>query len=231
VPTPTDRTTEPTALRVTLSTGAATGTVPSGPSVLRNAEGARLPTGPLFLLGGSPPVRGSYARRKAATAVPHDTSARPARTTATPIPDWHAEAIAREREQCRRLDAAIAELVAAAEPLWHRGDGYGGHVLGSLHGAIRAAGLPAQEWGKWPEVRKQFARRKAQLIAAIAQRDGYECEVCGSVADLQVDHKVPVALGGKNDLDNLHFLCRDCNAAKGTMTWAVFLADLMAEGD
>jgi hypothetical protein len=74
-------------------------------------------------------------------------------------------------------------------------------------------------------------RRKAQLIAAIAQRDGYECEVCGSVADLQVDHKVPVALGGKNDLDNLHFLCRDCNAAKGTMTWAVFLADLMAEGD
>jgi hypothetical protein len=46
VPTATDRTTEPTALRVTLSTGAATGTVPVGPSVLRNAEGARLPTGP-----------------------------------------------------------------------------------------------------------------------------------------------------------------------------------------
>jgi hypothetical protein len=162
--------------------------------------------------------------------MPQGTRTPSSRDRGTPTTDGYAEAIARERQQCQRLDAAITELVAAAAPLWHRGDGYGGHVLGSLHGAIRTAGLPAQEWGKWPEVRKQFARHKSQLIAAVTHRDGYECEACGSADDLQMDHKVPVALGGKNDLDNLHFLCRDCNAAKGTMTWAVFLADLMAEG-
>jgi 5-methylcytosine-specific restriction endonuclease McrA len=45
VPTPTDRTPEPTALRVTLSTDAATGTVPIGPSASENADGpGSLPT-------------------------------------------------------------------------------------------------------------------------------------------------------------------------------------------
>jgi hypothetical protein len=203
-------------------------TVRSGTSASRDAEGAgTLPT---------PDAFSRYARATASsvqtgrlvTAMPESTSRAPSRTTGTPTDYGYAEAIAREDEQCRRLDAAIAELVAAAAPLWHRGDGYGGHVMGSLHGAIRRAGLPVQEWGKWPEVRAQFARRKAQFVAALAQRDGYECEACGTSDDLQVDHKTPVALGGKNDLENLHFLCRTCNGAKGTMTWATFLADLMA---
>lgn len=38
-----------------------------------------------------------------------------------------------------------------------------------------------------------------------------ECQICGSLNNLQIDHILPVSLGGTNDLDNLRVLCRQCN--------------------
>jgi 5-methylcytosine-specific restriction endonuclease McrA len=48
------------------------------------------------------------------------------------------------------------------------------------------------------------------LRAAIFERDGYACEMCGSACDLTVDHIVPVARGGRDDSDNLRTLCGAC---------------------
>lgn len=49
----------------------------------------------------------------------------------------------------------------------------------------------------------------------------YQCQLCGRTAHedgvkLHVDHKVPKAKGGTNDLDNLWVLCKGCNLGKGT---------------
>lgn len=41
-------------------------------------------------------------------------------------------------------------------------------------------------------------------------------QICGSAADLEIDHIEPRARGGRDDLDNLQILCRTHNRKKGT---------------
>jgi hypothetical protein len=41
------------------------------------------------------------------------------------------------------------------------------------------------------------------------------CEHCGATSDLEVDHVVPISLGGSDDRDNLQCLCLMCNRRKG----------------
>ena len=50
------------------------------------------------------------------------------------------------------------------------------------------------------------------------------CGLCGRkrldcLADIHVDHHVPRAHGGADELGNLHAVCSTCNARKGTGTW------------
>lgn len=56
------------------------------------------------------------------------------------------------------------------------------------------------------------------LRFSVYDRDGHTCQYCGrkppEVA-LQLDHVYPVALGGRNNIDNLLTACRDCNVGKG----------------
>lgn len=52
---------------------------------------------------------------------------------------------------------------------------------------------------------------------SILKRDGFKCTLCGKTANdtiLMIDHVIPVVRGGKNDLDNLRTLCRECNLGK-----------------
>ena len=52
----------------------------------------------------------------------------------------------------------------------------------------------------------------------ILKRDSFTCQYCGKMAPeviLEVDHIIPVAEGGDNDLCNLITSCRDCNRGKG----------------
>lgn len=55
---------------------------------------------------------------------------------------------------------------------------------------------------------------------AVLKRDNYRCTRCGAspasnhTVELEVDHIVPVARGGTNDLGNLQTLCRPCNQGK-----------------
>lgn len=55
----------------------------------------------------------------------------------------------------------------------------------------------------------------------VLQRDGFRCQYCGAGASddpparLEVDHRLPVALGGTNDVENLVTSCAACNRGKG----------------
>ena len=56
-----------------------------------------------------------------------------------------------------------------------------------------------------------------QLRAQVLARDKYRCLMCGRGTEevvLEVDHVVPVADGGTDELENLATLCRDCNRGK-----------------
>ena len=51
---------------------------------------------------------------------------------------------------------------------------------------------------------------------AIYDRDHWRCRKCGrKTNDLEVDHIIPIAKGGKSTFDNLQTLCHRCNVKKG----------------
>jgi transcriptional regulator with XRE-family HTH domain len=54
------------------------------------------------------------------------------------------------------------------------------------------------------------ADRRATLAA-----DGYRCQLCGTSEALEIDHFIPVTLGGTNSLSNYWTLCTACNGMGG----------------
>ncbi|MFN6513765.1 MAG: HNH endonuclease [Nostoc sp. CreGUA01] len=49
------------------------------------------------------------------------------------------------------------------------------------------------------------------------QRDEYQCRSCGKTSletNLTIDHIIPLARGGQNDISNLQTLCLACNQQK-----------------
>ena len=53
---------------------------------------------------------------------------------------------------------------------------------------------------------------------SIYKRDGYRCRKCGVSkrhAQLEIDHIIPIAKGGKSTYNNLQTLCHRCNVEKG----------------
>lgn len=67
---------------------------------------------------------------------------------------------------------------------------------------------------------KQYERNKlnSKMRLMVKQRDNYTCRYCGKVmldgVGLQIDHILPIAKGGKTELDNLQVLCSVCNRKK-----------------
>ncbi len=67
-----------------------------------------------------------------------------------------------------------------------------------------------------------MAKRKALSKSTrfeVFKRDSFTCQYCGQSAPdviLEVDHIVPVASGGTDDVMNLVTSCRDCNRGKGS---------------
>lgn len=56
-----------------------------------------------------------------------------------------------------------------------------------------------------------------RLRFAVLNRDKHTCQYCGRSAPevvLEVDHVIPVALGGRDEPQNLRTACRDCNSGK-----------------
>ena len=102
-------------------------------------------------------------------------------------------------------------------------------------------GVPMVALGLWPYLlmlrpvfrrarRPRGARRPAAPLAtsrvpiaaglrfAVLRRDGFRCAYCGrgegEGVQLHIDHLVPVARGGKNELENLVTSCAPCNLGK-----------------
>jgi 5-methylcytosine-specific restriction endonuclease McrA len=60
-------------------------------------------------------------------------------------------------------------------------------------------------------------------------RSGNVCAYCGGPGPLEADHRLPLARGGSNFIDNILPACRGCNGRKHKMTEEEFRARLAAE--
>ena len=63
---------------------------------------------------------------------------------------------------------------------------------------------------------------ESRLRHEVFKRDNYKCKECGKTKEetiLHVDHIIPVAQGGNDELDNLQTLCQACNLAKSNRKW------------
>lgn len=79
----------------------------------------------------------------------------------------------------------------------------------------------------WYDEMSEYKRNRYVLIKKQIDEQGYNyCEYCGR-APLQkyndtkrnfltVDHIIPKAIGGDNDIENLRIACIDCNRIKGS---------------
>jgi hypothetical protein len=78
--------------------------------------------------------------------------------------------------------------------------------LETAHSLVRAEQGPR-------EFNRHSIPREVRL--AVWERDGGRCARCGSAALLQLDHIIPVAMGGNNFNRELELLCDRCNREKG----------------
>lgn len=119
------------------------------------------------------------------------------------IPDEHyADLQKLADEDSRTIDGYVAKIIK--EHMYGRG--------------VRATD---EEVEAFRLERKQKASRitvKASVRKAIYERDGGRCRHCGGPVHPQeiwhVDHFIPLAKGGTNDLENLVLSCIRCNLEK-----------------
>jgi 5-methylcytosine-specific restriction endonuclease McrA len=67
-----------------------------------------------------------------------------------------------------------------------------------------------------------------QWLALLRDHDG-RCTYCGDNTLIEIDHRVPLARGGSNLIENIVPACRRCNRRKHLMTEEEFRALLRAE--
>ena len=140
------------------------------------------------------------------------------------------------RRRSWRLKARDAWLVWLFAGLYQVVEGYlnrnadGGPGMVMLEiGALPAIGVLVY-WYVRRRLRRPKARRPSSPIAAsrqpipaglrfaVLRRDGFRCAYCGrgepESVKLHIDHIVPVARGGRTELENLVTACATCNLGK-----------------
>lgn len=80
-----------------------------------------------------------------------------------------------------------------------------------------------------PAARKSIGKK---IRFEVFKRDAFTCQYCGAHPPdsiLHVDHIVPVALGGGNEVENLITACAPCNLGKGATSLEVVPQSLAAK--
>lgn len=77
----------------------------------------------------------------------------------------------------------------------------------------------------WKSIPKDQRRPIPTHIRKEIAPPGTQCVVCGSTKRIQIDHIVPVARGGTDNIKNLQPLCKKCNLSKITKTIDEFMAE------
>jgi len=67
-----------------------------------------------------------------------------------------------------------------------------------------------------------------EWLALVATYQGH-CAYCGEAGPLEADHRLPLARGGSNRIENILPACRRCNARKHLLIEAEFRARLASE--
>lgn len=123
---------------------------------------------------------------------------------------YEADELQRDLEQCEKYSEREPELGKLAVVLRNL-----------LDRKLRKVSTSSQ---KKKQMRDELAVVYEQRFVEIGRRDGFKCCACGSTSpNLQIDHVMPISLGGNNDLDNLCLMCPSCNQKKGTTSHETFL--------
>lgn len=90
---------------------------------------------------------------------------------------------------------------------------------------------PEQRLKKKAHILQQVLRNYDLKAVSIEEmmnwmQKSHTCEYCFqeiAIKDYSVDHRLPLARGGKNDYSNLHLICKSCNSMKGQLTEEEFI--------
>lgn len=83
-----------------------------------------------------------------------------------------------------------------------------------------------REFSIYGQIAKGSSKNKRKLSSklrfAVLERDDFRCFYCGKTGEetkLHVDHKISVANGGDDSLENLITACAECNLGKGSRSY------------
>jgi len=118
----------------------------------------------------------------------------------------------------RAVDAQFKtfDFASWAELSAERGVGEGDDVIRTVSRPIRVPRvIVLQLYDRIPRTKVRFSRHN------IYMRDGNTCQYCGQELpriDLNLDHVIPRAQGGRTTWENVVCCCIDCNLTKGART-------------
>jgi 5-methylcytosine-specific restriction endonuclease McrA len=79
-------------------------------------------------------------------------------------------------------------------------------------------------WSEDPKERRKFKTKQLRKVSdstkkIVASNQQWKCFMCHNLLDYsyEIDHNVPLFLGGTNNISNLHALCRNCHGKKTIM--------------
>lgn len=102
---------------------------------------------------------------------------------------------------------------------------------GTARRRARVAGAAVNDWGHARQPRELAQLEGDVWRAALLAEYGDRCAYCGDRGPaLELEHDVPIALGGDHTWRNIVPACRTCNASKSDTTGAAFVVRRLLEG-